>query len=82
MTALWGVKIPCREAIFRVENVVVKNTKVSTTNPESSFMHRDNSSFGVRNRTILYIYARKCTEVSQMVIGRSEHFVQPLRSVS
>ncbi|MBL3480213.1 transposase, partial [Klebsiella pneumoniae] len=25
---------------------------------------------------------RKCTEVSQMVIGRSEHFVQPLRSVS
>lgn len=35
-------------------------------------MHRDNSSFGVRNRTILYIYARKCTEVSQMVIGRSE----------
>ncbi|HAW2722461.1 TPA: ATP-binding protein [Escherichia coli] len=65
-----------------VENVVVKNTKVSTTNPESGFMHRDNSSFGVRNRTILYIYARKCTEVSQMVIGRSEHFVQPLRSVS
>ncbi|EFD5104630.1 3'-5' exonuclease, partial [Escherichia coli] len=43
---------------------------------------RDNSGFGVRNRTILYIYARKCTEVSQMVIGRSEHFVQPLRSVS
>ncbi|MBL1188336.1 transposase, partial [Escherichia coli] len=37
---------------------------------------------GVRNRTILYIYARECTEVSQTVIGRPEHFVQPLRSVS
>ncbi|EBE2142396.1 hypothetical protein DUZ51_24060 [Escherichia coli] len=34
------------------------------------------------NRTILYIHARECTEVGQMVIGRSEHFVQPLRSVS
>ncbi|HAH2867782.1 TPA: transposase, partial [Escherichia coli] len=43
---------------------------------------RDNSGFGVRNRTILYIYARECTEVSQTVIGRPEHFVQPLRSVS
>ncbi|EFA4225882.1 TPA: hypothetical protein J8109_004735 [Escherichia coli] len=31
---------------------------------------RDNSGFGVRNRTILNIYARECTEVSQMVIGR------------
>ncbi|EFA6392915.1 3'-5' exonuclease [Escherichia coli] len=43
---------------------------------------RDNSGFGVLNRTILYILTRECTEVSQTVIGRSEHFVQPLRSVS
>ncbi len=38
--------------------------------------------FWCRNRTILYIYARECTEVSQTIIERSEYFVQPLRSVS
>ncbi len=47
--------------------------------PQSYIIGADTT---VRKRTILYIHARECTEVSQTVIGRSEHIVQPLRSVS
>ena len=39
-------KKPLPAAKKTSENVVVKNTKVSTTNPESGFMHRDNKPQG------------------------------------